>query len=348
MRRTGHVDAIEAHLAKLNARMNGLTYRPRDVWEHVEAVADDPQTVISLNPPTYKGGFEKFYDTGGRLSWAVPEYEVFDAQVDVFRLMDRMKGRKALILCQQQQTPGNPADWPVYARHLSPGQYVYVCTNRPQEVLEVAGGMKVAPLKPVELHRLNLPTLPREYPFTPDSQVELMIVGAKEAAYYRDLWMHKLDGKSAAAYVAVSIDGFLAGLFAYDSSAILRPYHPKRKTSLILTFAVGAPHVQRTTRLITMIALAKATVDRVNAPHIAALTKEIVTTEMTKYPEAKGLRGLMKLDTRKKHPKYGYQLVYVTTPTTKTYPELLAEWVRKEARWQTVRPQQIAAEAAAK
>jgi hypothetical protein len=343
LRQDEHIDAIESHLKKLDARMHGVTFAPRDVWEHVESVADDPHAVISINPPTYCGGFEKFYDTDGRLTWATPEYEMFDAQTDVFKLMDLMKGRAALILCQQQQTPGNAAEFPVYARHLSPGQYVYVCTNRPAEVLAIAGGMKVVPLKPVELCRLDVPTLPINYEVSPESVLEVCPIGAKETAYYRDLWMHKLDGKQATNHAAVTVDGFLAGLIAYSNSSILRQYPglpPERHGSLTLSFAVGAPHKDRMTRLVTMVALARETVELLMPPHLNAMTRFIVTLEMTRYPEAKGLRGLMKLESRTPDKKYGNRLIYLTEPTKLTRPQIVAEWVRKEQMWRRERAKQ--------
>ena len=35
-------------------------------------------TALWLQPPTYAAGFEKWYDTGGRMTWKEPEYGIFD------------------------------------------------------------------------------------------------------------------------------------------------------------------------------------------------------------------------------------------------------------------------------
>jgi hypothetical protein len=342
-REAAHIADIERHILRLDERMHGVQYVPKDIWQHVEDVADDPHTVISVNPPTYKGGFEKFYDTGGRLTWKEPAYDVFDAQVDVYRLLEQMQGRAALILCQQQQEPGKAGHWPVYARHLSLGQYVYVCANRPTEVLELAGGMKVMPLKGKDIQRLDVPTIPKDHEITAASTLTVMAVTDKEATYYRDLWMHKLDYRSAGYYVAVVLDGFLAGMIGYDAAPIYRPYPgagDNVKGALLLTFAVGAPHTRRLTRLTTMVALSKDTLTKVLRPDLAVLIERIITVELTKYPEAKGLRGLMTL-MRRPDPKYGNRLVYGTAATTQALTAIPGIWRRKEDAWQKERQKQL-------
>jgi hypothetical protein len=340
-RRDEHVGDIEQFLLKLDGRMHGCRYRPLDVWDHIREIADDPETVISINPPTYKGGFEKFFDTGGRLTWAEPHYEVFDASVDVFRLMEFMADKKALILCQQQQVPGNAADYPVFARYLSAGkgqdvgQYVYICTNKPDLVLELAGGLKVQPLKGTEVKPLPYPVIAPEYDITESSKVEFAVIGQKEAGWYRDLWMHKLDFRGAGAYVAIIVDGFLAGLAGYDPSPILRPYSADSKWAgcLLLTFAVGAPHKTRLTRLITMASLQEDVIKSSLNAQLYALVQAVITVELTKHPEAKGLRGIMKLRDRRKDPKYGNRLIYWTEIDTRPMPLVVQSFVQKEQQW---------------
>src|SRR5581483_11797255 len=82
-------------------------------------------------------------------------------------------------------------------------------------------------------------------------------------------------------------------------------------SSVLYVYGTGAPHKQlRLTRLVTMIASNKATVDMLLTPFAAVQADRMVTVEFTKYPEAKGNRGLMKLIERTKDPKRGNRLVY--------------------------------------
>jgi hypothetical protein len=336
-RKDQHVADIEKYLAKLDERLHGITHHRRDVWSVIEEFGDDPHTVIACNSPTYKGAYEKFFGTNGRLTWAEPVYDVWDADVDIFKLVDAMQGKQALLLAQQQQDPGRSAKGPVYARHLSAGQYVYICTNRPTEVLDVAGGMKVRPLRGQELAKLNLPILPPDYQITKDTKVRVMAVGGGEATYYRDLWLHKLDYRSAGYYVAVVLDNYIAGMIGYDAGPIYRPYTGAAddvRGALLLTFAVGAPHQRRLTRLITMVALLDETLRQVLKPDLHVLVDRLITVELTKHPEAKGLRGLMKLQNRRTDPKYGYRLVYgVGVDRKGTLANAPGLWRKKEDAW---------------
>lgn len=340
-RRAQHITDIEKYVAKLDERLHGIQYHRRDVWALLEEVGDDPYTVIVCNPPTYKGAYEKFFQTGNRLTWHEPTYDVFDAQVDIYKMLEVMQGRQALLVCQQQQVPGQSAKGPVYARHLSAGQNVYLCTNRPDEVCALAGGLKVRPMKGQELAKLSLPILPPDYEITKDTKVRVMAVGGGEATYYRDLWMHKLDYRSAGYYVAVVLDHYVAGMIGYDAAPIFRPYQGAGddvRGAMLLTFAVGAPHWQRLTRLVTMVALLRETLQQVLKADLNVLVDRLITVELTKHPEAKGLRGLMKLQARRADPKYGWRLVYGTTVDNKgQLAAVPGTWRKKEDAWQAQR-----------
>lgn len=58
---------------------------------------------------------------------------------------------------------------------------------------------------------------------------------------------------------------------------------------------------------------------------------------MTKYPEAKEMRGLMKLEERKKYSKFGYRLTYKSDFKDRTEQETLIEWLRRENMWRKER-----------
>jgi hypothetical protein len=343
--RTRHIDTIEGYLQKMDGRLYGLRYRPLDILEHVEEVRDDPNAFISANPPTYTGGFEKFYDTGGRVTWNEPAYEVFDPAVHQPEIAKMMKGRDALLLMQQQAPPHGNAGPAVYARHLSLGEYVFIHTNRPDEVLELAGGPMVYPMRSTAMEKLDVPVIPMDHAITRDSRIEVAQVPAKVAAYYRDLWMHKLDYKNAGCYIAVTIDGYMAGLMGFDTSTIYRSYHEKWQNCLLMTFAVGAPYDEgRLTRLITMLALSVRTWKVALSPRDVTLAyRGVITAEMTPYPEVKGLRGLMDLASREDDPKYGFKLIYHSEAMEWTSEEALRKWLKDEKnRRKAIRAQQKA------
>lgn len=338
-----HIDSIRERLGLMKERLNGLTYTPMNMWSHIESVMDDPHAVISMNPPTYEGGFEKFFDTKGRLTWAVPEYEVFEPRKGIPRIVDMLEGKAALLLCQQQREPGDSAHpRPVFARHLSLGQNVYMNSNRPDEVFEITGGPRVAVKGGATLSPLNVPVLPMDYEIRPDSEIQVIPVKAQVADYYRGLWMHRLKADPGSLNLLMLVDGHAAGVMGYNSSSLTTPYNGSSRWSrhLILRFAFGAPHdALRVTRLATMVALQRRTLRQVMTPTNALFleaSEGLVTIEYTRHPEAKGLRGLMKLADRTKHPD-GYRLIYGADWRDQPYDEVVREFVTKEKQWRGTR-----------
>lgn len=344
-RADGHRAAIRDQLREMAGRLGGLSYTPRDLWEHVDAVADDPHTLISLNAPTYKGGFERFFDTKGRLTWAEPDYQVFDPEVGHARLHELVEGRSALLVSQQQTEPGHAATmWPVFARHLSLGQNVYLNSNRPEEVFALTGGPKVGLRKPTDLTPADLPMLGIDHPITADSRIQLVPVKSAVADYYRQLWMHRLAATPGSGNVLVVVDGHAAGVLGYSSDPMVRPYPGVAKPDKwLMRFAFGAPHsTYRLTRLATMLCLNRSTAELIvtgaTSIHLAASTG-LLTVEYTRHPEAKGLRGLMKLVKRDDHVD-GHRLVYAADWADRTPEETLREWLDKEQKWQDSRNRQ--------
>ena len=65
--------------------------------------------------------------------------------------------------------------------------------------------------------------------------------------------------------------------------------------------------------------------------------KTLKTVQMTKYPEAKEMRGLMDLTKRVEDKKMGFRLTYESELKDRTEKETLREWLWREERWQKQR-----------
>lgn len=338
-----HLASIKTRLHLMKERLGGLKYEPLDMWSHMEQVMDDPNTIVSINPPTYKAGFERFFDTKDRLTWATPEYTIFDPHPDIPKLVDMFRGKAALLLCQQQREPGDSAhETPVFARHLSLGQNVYINSNRPDEVFAITGGPKVGIKSAADITPLDLPMIPMDHVITTDSKVDVYPVKAQVADYYRGLWMHRLKADPGPGNLLMVVDGYAAGIMGYNAQSIITPYRASSKWDrhIILRFAFGAPHNSlRLTRLATMVALQHEAVKKLLTPSNAIFleaAKGLVTVEYTRHPEAKGLRGLMELVDRVKHPD-GFKLVYGADWKTDGIQQVAKEFVMKEEKWQKAR-----------
>lgn len=96
-RREYYIDSLRAQLDRAKQLLHGMSYRPLDMWKHLEECYDDPHCIVIANPPTYTAGFEKWYDTGGRMTWKEPEYGIFDPKTEMQKqLTDNIKKRGQL------------------------------------------------------------------------------------------------------------------------------------------------------------------------------------------------------------------------------------------------------------
>lgn len=339
-----HKQVLRDSLTGLADRLPGVKFQPRCMWDHIADAADDPHAIIVAAPPTYKAGFEKFFDTGGRVTWAEPDYAVFDPETDMQKLADDLEGKAALLMFLQEDRAGKAAHpRPVFAHPLGPGACAYVISNRPDEIFEYTGGPKVALGASRAYTPTGLPIMPPTHQVTADSRIDLIPVKGSECDYYRDLWMHRLNAAPGAYNLLVSIDGYAAGVIGYGAETMTRPYPGSSwKSHLLLRFAFGAPSEhQRLTRLITMLALRRDTADLLfHGPSalLLAASSGLITMEMTRHPEIKGLRGLMTLVSRDRHQD-GYKLCYRADWSSDSVDTVLKQFLRKEEAWRKARTQ---------
>lgn len=339
--------ALFEKVAGLDLRLHGLTYEAEDVWDTLEKYADDPHAVIISNPPTYKGAYEKFLNTGDRLTWKQPDYEVFAAKTDIKRMVDYMEGRAALLLVQQQQVARNSASArPVYARHLSGDQVIYLNSNRPDECEKLIGRQIAVP-RNMSGAKTEVPyeVIPEDYEINAKSKITVLPVTTAVANVYRRAWMHRLKLVSGGMPVMVFVDGYAAGVIGYSFTTINGSVNSPFSMSMLLQYAFGAPHkTLRLTRFATMVSLQKDTAmlaasDKTRIT--VAASEGVVTVEFTRYPESKGLRGLMKLHTKAKE-KGRYKLSYWTAWDTPMKPRnVWKQFLMKEEQWRKNRAKSL-------
>ncbi|MEG2644549.1 MAG: hypothetical protein RR965_05075, partial [Enterococcus sp.] len=124
-----HIDSIRGKLEENKKIIGGISYRPLDMFAHMREVMDDEKAIIVINPPTYFAGYEKFYDTQGKMTWNEPEYELFDPKSGHFEMFQEFQDCNALILCYQEKNTGEVAGKTVYARAAARGDLnAYIAT----------------------------------------------------------------------------------------------------------------------------------------------------------------------------------------------------------------------------
>lgn len=339
-RRSEHIQSIQKQLDRAKQTLQGMNYRALDMWEHLDECADDEHTLILANPPTYTAGFEKWYDTGGKMTWKEPQYGIFDASTGIQDLYNRYNGANALFLVYEENEPGKTSGHPIFARYgVRDGVNTYITSNRAEEATALAHGKKIKRPNESILEPLNCSTFPRDSEITKESKVQVQIIDRVNAQYYRKLWTHNFVGSSAPINVGVLIDGMIAGVFGIDKAALtMGAFGTRVSDAIFLMYGMTVPHQKyRLNRLLTMLAQ--------NRPFIESLCNDLErekvnhlkTVQMTKYPEAKEMRGVMKLTKKVPDPKMGFRLTYESELKNRNEQETLIEWLAKEEKWRKER-----------
>lgn len=335
-RREEHIQNIQKQIDEAKAMLHGMNYRALDMNEHFKECFEDPSCIVIANVPTYTAGYEKFFDTGGKMSWNEPNYTIFDPKTGKKDLFEKMKDAKCLFLCYEESPPGETAGSPIFARYgVRDGINTYVTTNKPEEAVMFARGKKITRPNGEKIEPLKCSILPRDYEITEKCKVEVIKVQAANAQYYRKLWTHNFTGSAAQINLALMIDGKIAGVFGLDKSALTIGVHGgETEDVMFLMYGMSVPHIKfRIPRLMTMLAQDKCVI----YPHCTDLeikkVKGLRTAQMTRYPESKSMRGLMKLVKRNPDKKMGYHLVYQSELFDRTLRQTLVEWLRKEEVW---------------
>lgn len=164
-----------------------MSYRPLDMWDHLREVKDDPHTIIVANPPTYFAGYEKFYDTQGKMTWKEPPYGMFDPETGHQQLYDMMMDAPALLLCYQEKRAGEAVGHTIFARSGTRADLnSYITTNREEEAVALAKGKKIKRPQEGKLEPLKCSMLPLDYEITEDSDIRIIQIARCQCAVLPD------------------------------------------------------------------------------------------------------------------------------------------------------------------
>lgn len=332
--REKHVQHIQEQIDEISAKCYGMTYRDLDINDHINEVLDDENAVIVACVPTYTAGYERFFDTGDKLHWNEPDYGIWDTKTSLRTLYEKAKNAKALLIVYEEARQGENIGEAIYGRDAGrPEMCMYLTTNRPEECDILLQGRSIFRKTGAIAKPLKCSILPKDYEITEKSKIEVGTIKSENVRYYRTLWTHNFVGTTNANGYALYIDGYIAGIFGYYNMLMLL----RTSYDLDLLFGVSAPSNKRLNRLLYMVAIKREIVLSAIDDILKEYVTGVATTMITKYPESKEMRGIMKLFRREEVKPCGYMLRYRTDLTDKSLQEILSEWIQKEKKWQEQR-----------
>lgn len=322
-------------LTTMKTRIGGLHHRIGDGHQWTRDVYDDPENLIFYNPPGYKGGYEKMFDPAGIFKWNEPEIPQI-APDDVADFIDEV-GEKAVsrVLffgtkdAEIKRAPKD--DWHAIYQEFIP-------KTGHDHILYVNAEVEETYLKRPKIKALPSKVLPvyDDHEITAESKVEFIQCDELLAHYYYDLFVRELGTVNSETYYLFLIDGQVAGTCGFHGSDLLR-----RNSGVlheIFGLTMTSQRYQRINRLLMMLLISTQFRDQIctERPELVNFLekpRQFQTTCLSKYPEVKINRGLLKLVGRKQLPSGRFHLVYRTEFHKMDFQESLETWIKKHSKY---------------
>lgn len=331
-----HQQRIADYIKRYREELGKMKFSERDFFDHIREYENDDRAVIILALPTYTGGYEKFFDNGGRISWKEPEYDIFNPEEDYKKVVEYCRKIKPLVIMYEETATGQYSENPFFVRHgTRMGVNTYLTTNRIEEVLALTGEKNGTRENEATIQGLKYDYLGESDEITENSKVEVVSISSQNAAYYRLLLTHNFTGgASGGANYAVLIDGKLSGVFGFNDMLLALGKDVDGEFGQWLTYSMCIPYKKlRTLRLNTMLAMSRGVYMRNLGDLERTKATVMFTTMICKYPESKQMRGLMKMYKKEGSGSEGYRLSYKCGLTDDTIEEVFRKWYRKEIQY---------------
>lgn len=322
-RKTSHIEKITKNIDALRLKLKGINYKYGDLFVEAGEALENKSDVIWINPPGYKRGYARMFDTGGRITWAEPLYEDFTPNKDHDRLRQMSSGKPALMLWYRyNETAPEDKPYVVFADQKGRKRWDFTLCNRPDEIKSLIVG------RSSENQHYSYAVLPSDYEIKTTSQVGFKPVDSKQALYYRDLFIHRLGLTLTQRYHLLVIDSFVAGVVGCGGN-----YGAKIQSNFDLDveegFGMTAPSKRhpKLNRLLMMLIKTRTFLDQFKT--LQFYPTGLATTCLSQYPELKINRGIYELIGRMKMPGGMFKLRYRADMTEFTYSEVLAQWLKR-------------------
>ena len=357
--REKQIESINKAIKRARSKLGKMSYEMLDLKDHLISVANDEETIVYMNPPCYKAGYEKFFKEEDQIKWNSPSYEIFDP-VEGYNwlLRDYYVNAKPLVVATMEnqigvdiaklnngvaiQAQGNSRKRDPSER-LAKSLTFYLTSNRRDEVKKYTDGkLIVSDMKSMKLSGTNAKVMGDDYVPTADTEIKVIPIKGEHAMYYRMMWQHGFMSTASHGNLALMLDGQLAGIFGFDGAYLSgMGQFGSDSDMVLLLYGMQAPvinKVWRVNRLITRVALTRDIIGMaLGNGFMLNKVARVNTAQITKYPESKEYRGLMKMVKRQKTGDGKFNLVYRADVTEDELNEAYRKWYADEVRYQKVR-----------
>lgn len=334
-----YIGQIKSQIREMAIGLSNLDYQSRDMWETLEAYRNDEGAVLLVNPPRYTGGYKRMFDgVEAVFEWDEPPAEQF-TEKDYARLMALLGESQAMTLMYYATPMDDPS--PLWGE---PWKAVFADRPGNKRLASVNWIISNRDAIPVEVNRAKIKEGRPKYALfrgglASDSQLRAVSLSREVGDYYRDLFIHRLPGSFAEQYVGLLLDGYLFGVVGFQAKNYRSGGGWKQgnlfRDSIGMVFAFTVSHqvYKRLHKLTLMCAVSQWLHDVTYGAYpwyvLRGPPKRIQTVMLTKHPENKTARGVLKMAHRERQGDGSYKLSYFGEILTRTEEETLQEWLKK-------------------
>ena len=327
-------EQMERMLGELKTKIGGIKYEIKDMRAEIDDHKDDPRNILYVNPPAYKGGYEKMFDFREAILFnKPPEIAEFDWKEEYTPLFQATEKSKALIFWYRYKSleEAHKLHAVYVVEYFTGERNDFILANRPDEI---GDEFKDVVLKRgIKYESLNVKIWEGE--LTKDSKVDWFISKAEHSLYYRNVWAHRLGDTEAEVYMIWTMDGQIFATVGLHMASLMR----LQEKHVFEVFGFTVPHKKydNINRLLMMCLTSVETKNRLyagtrlkNNPLVEL--EGLKTTCLSKYRKVKLNNGVLDIVKKEKLDNGMYRLVYVAKFRNDSYQDCIRRYLEE---WHT-------------
>ncbi len=313
-------------------RMAGMKYEIRDAFKVIDESCASSDTFIWFNPPGYSGGYGKLFNPRGHYIWNDPLITELDPK-KAETYINTLLTKPALICVYATEGHALKEVLDGWYKHYT--ELNVKTKKRTYVLLNEKFGEGVLNRRKFHSPPKRLLPVFDDHEITAESKISLVKTDRDTALYYYDLFVRELGMVDAQVFYLFCVDGQVAGTCGFHR----QEWIVKRTPIVYETFglSITCERYARMGRLLMMSITCQEFIDEfvvdVDTSLMPTPLTHLKTMCLTKYPEAKKNRGILKLIHREQMPNGRYYLVYLTPIWQRGYKDCLNLWLQKHAEY---------------
>lgn len=333
-RKEVHIERMKNQIQEMVKYFRGINYEIKDLRNDVEEKPAGHLVVV--NPPVFAKGYTKMFDFGERITFdpQIPEFNFSKEYKDIYEKSRELD--TPFIWYRSRSVEGFDPREVIYAKEYKVNKVDYWLMTKPEllddfdgkHLIKSFARKKFVPYK-------KAPMFSDDDEITEASKITFVLVPAKVALYYRDIWAHKLGNTGGKIYYLMLVDNKVFATMAISPDDLYK----LRKDYIFENygFSVSLNKYPRANRLLMLAITSKHfyKIMRNTATWYNRYweAKGIQTACLAKYRHVKLNSGILKVEKREKKPNGMYKIMYCADFRDDTFSDVVKRFLAEEKEY---------------